>query len=85
MPLLVALRVQEQFVGGIFFIGLAVVFGLLYLVNLGNPHMFWPVYPAAALFAVGLGVMAFGQNWWPLILIGLGVIFLLRSVLPRRP
>ena len=84
MPLLVVLRVQEQFIGGIFFVGLAAVFGLLYLVNLGNPHMLWPVYPAAALFTVGLGVMAFGQNWWPLILIGLGAILLIRSVLPRR-
>lgn len=84
MPLLVVGGLREQFVGGIFFVGLAAVFGLLYLLNLGQPHMFWAVYPAAILFAIGIGVMAFGQNWWPLILIALGAVLLLRAILPRR-
>jgi hypothetical protein len=84
MPLLTLGGLREQFVGGLFFIGLAAVFGLLYLLNLGQSHMFWAVYPAAILFAIGLGVMAFGQNWWPLILIAVGLVLLLRGMLPRR-
>ena len=84
MPLLATTQLHGQFIAGVFFIGLAGVFGLLYLVNVGKPDMFWPVYPAAVLLAVGIGVMAFGQNWWPLILIALGVVLLLRSILPRR-
>jgi hypothetical protein len=84
MPLLATTQLQGQFIAGVFFVGLAGLFGLLYLVNLGKPDMFWPVYPAAVLFAVGIGVMAFGQYWWPLILIALGVVLLLRSILPRR-
>jgi len=84
MPLLASYEVQGQIIAGVFFIGLAAVFGLLYLVNLGKPDMFWPVYPAAMLLAVGIGVMVFGQNWWPLVLVALGVIFLIRSLFPGR-
>jgi hypothetical protein len=83
MPLLSSSRVPGTFIGGIFFIGLAAVFGLVYLPNLRDPQMFWAVYPAGVLLAVGIGVMAFGQNWWPLVLIALGVILLIRTVLPR--
>jgi hypothetical protein len=36
------------------------------------------------LLAVGIGVMAFGQNWWPLALVALGVVLLIRSLFPGR-
>jgi hypothetical protein len=84
MPLLASVDVPGPIIAGVFFIGLAAVFGLLYLVNRGKPDMFWPVYPATVLLAVGLGVMVFGENWWPLVLIALGVLFLIRTLFPGR-
>jgi hypothetical protein len=83
MPLLSFSRVPGQFIGGIFFIGLAAVFGLIYLLHMSDPEMRWAVYPAAALFAVGVGIVAFGQNWWPLVIVALGVVLLIRAALPR--
>ena len=82
MPLL-SNRLPGTFVGGIFFIGLAAVFGLVYLLNRRDPQMIWAIYPAGVLLAIGIGVMAFGQNWWPLVLIALGVVVLIRAVLRR--
>jgi len=84
MPLLALSRLPGPFIGGIFFVGLAAVFGLIYLLNLGEPEMRWAIYPAAILFAVGVGVVAFGQNWWPLVLIALGGVLLIRAIWPRR-
>jgi len=84
MPLLAVSRVLPQFIGGLFFVGLAAVFGLIYLLNLRDPQMLWAIYPAGVLLAIGVGVMAFGQNWWPVVLIALGVLLLARAFLPRR-
>jgi hypothetical protein len=83
MPLLSLSRTPETFVGGIFFVGLAAVFGLVYLLNVRDPQMFWAVYLADVLLAVGIGVMAFGQNGWPPVLIALGVVLLIRAGLRR--
>lgn len=83
MPLLSLSDVSAQFIGGVFFVGLSAVFGLIYLVNRRDPQMFWPVYPAGVLFAIGIGLLVFGQNWWPLVLVALGVFLLIRAVLPR--
>jgi len=84
MPLLALRELPGQFIGGIFFVGLAAVFSLIYLINLKDPEMHWAIYPAAVLLAVGIGVMAFGQNWWPLVLVGLGAVLLIRAVWPRK-
>jgi hypothetical protein len=84
MPLLALSQWPGPFIGGIFFVGLAAVFGLIYLLNLREPEMRWAIYPAAVLLAVGIGVMAFGQNWWPLVLIALGAVLLIRAVWPRK-
>jgi hypothetical protein len=84
MPLLALSQLPGQFIGGIFFVGLAAVFGLIYAINLQDPEMHWAIYPAAVLLAVGIGVMAFGQNWWPLVLIALGAVVLIRAVWPRK-
>jgi hypothetical protein len=83
MPLLSLSDLPVQLIGGVFFVGLSAVFGLIYLLNRRDPQMFWPVYPAAVLFAIGIGVSVFGQNWWPLVLVALGVFLLVRAVLPR--
>jgi hypothetical protein len=59
------------------------VFGLIYLLNRRDPQMLWPLYPAVVLLAIGVGVAVFGQNWWPLVLVALGLFLLVRAVLPR--
>ncbi len=83
MALLSTLRLPGQIIGGIFFLGLAAVFGLIWLLHRGDREMVWAIYPAGVLLAVGLGVIAFGQNWWPLVLIVLGVAILIWTVRPR--
>lgn len=85
MPLLSFSDLPGQFIGGVFFVGLSAVFGLIYLLNRRDPRMFWPVYPAAVLFAVGIGVAVFGQNWWPLVLVAFGLFLLARALVVRRP
>jgi len=84
MPLAALGNLPGQVIAGVFFFGLAAVFGLIYLLNLRDPQMLWAVYPAGVLLAIGIGVMAFGQNWWPVVLIALGVLLLARAFLPRR-
>jgi len=84
MPLAALGNLPGQVIAGIFFFGLAAVFGLIYLLNLRDPQMLWAVYPAGVLLAIGVGVIAFGQNWWPVVLIALGVVLLARALLPRR-
>ena len=84
MPLLALTQLPGQFIGGVFFVGLAAVFCLIYLINLKDPEMHWAIYPAAVLLAVGIGVMILGQNWWPLVLIGLGAALLIRAIWPHK-
>jgi len=63
--------------GGIFFLGLAVTFALIFLAT----RMRWPLIPAAVLFAIGLFIGAGlekAMNYvWPVVLIvaGLYVIY----------
>ncbi len=40
--------------GGLFFLGLAFTFALLYLLPTGEGRMTWPLIPAAVLFIIGL-------------------------------
>jgi hypothetical protein len=84
MPLLALRELPGQLIGGVFFVGLAAVFCLIYLINLKDPEMHWAIYPAAVLLAVGIGVMILGQNWWPLVLIALGAALLIRAMWPRK-
>ncbi len=69
--------------GGILCLGLGAVFGLLYWPNRGRPEMDWARYPSVILSAVGVGVIIFGPNWWPIVLIALGAAVLARAVWPR--
>jgi hypothetical protein len=71
--------VPEAQVGGIFFLGLAATFGLLWLLT----RMRWPLFPAIALLIVGALVSTPFALWLnialPLILIGIGVFWLVRA------
>ena len=86
MPLLAETQLSGQVVGGIFSLGLGATFGLVRLWTIGRPNMGWAWYPALILGAFGLVVLASGDpQVWPLVLIGIGVVFLIRSLIPRRP
>jgi len=85
MPLLAESRVSGQIVGGVFFLGLGVTFALVRLATVGRPGMGWAWYPAVILGAIGLIVLASGDaRLWPWVLIGGGVLLLLRSIVPVR-
>lgn len=62
------------------FVGLGLVFALLYLLRLGKRNAWWPAIPAAALVLVGLVTWAdsLGPNqivgrYWPLLLLAAGL------------
>ncbi|MDY7041444.1 MAG: hypothetical protein SVX38_11325 [Chloroflexota bacterium] len=75
-----------QVVGGLFFIGLGLVFTVLYLFSFGNPDLRWARWPALPLFIIGLVVMLAERvlTWWPLLLILLGLYLLLRTMTGRQ-
>jgi len=67
----------------LFFLGLAVVFGLLYLVRAGQPDSRWAAIPAAALALLGVVTLVSAIDlapvvlkWWPVLLLvgGLGLL-----------
>jgi hypothetical protein len=72
--------------------GLGLVFLLLYLVRFGQHDTRWAGIPAAALLLVGLVtyVSALGgaelvQQWWPAVLIVVGIVLLILFLVTRRP
>lgn len=64
--------------GGIFFVGLAVTFALIFLAT----RMRWPLIPAAVLFAIGLfigmGLEKAINYVWPVVLIVAGLYMIYR-------
>jgi hypothetical protein len=77
-----------------FFIGLGLVFLLLYLLRLGQHDSWWAAIPAGALALFGvvtlagtLGSTSLAARWWPTLLLaaglGLAVILLLRPTAGR--
>ena len=64
--------------GGIFFLGLAVTFALIFLAT----RMRWPLIPAAVLFAIGLfigtGLEKAINYVWPIVLIVAGLYLIYR-------
>jgi hypothetical protein len=83
---IVTLVLPGSVIGGLFFIGMGLVFTVLYLFSFSNPDLRWARFPAIPLFLTGLLVMFAGQllTWWPLLIVLLGVFLLLRSVMGRR-
>lgn len=70
--------------GGIFFLGLALTFGLVYLLPTPHGRMAWALIPAAVLFVVGLIVVlatsSVLQFLWPVVLILVGGYLVLRAL-----
>jgi hypothetical protein len=87
MPALGDSNLSGEFVGGMFFLGLAAVFALVRLATPGDPRMAWAWWPAAILGGFGAFIMLMGtvasQFFWPVVLIGLGLLVLARGYLPR--
>lgn len=83
---IVAMGLSGPVVGGLFFIGIGLVFTVLYLFSFSNPDLRWAKFPAIPLLLIGLLVMFAAQllTWWPLLLVLLGVYLLLRAVIGRR-
>ena len=85
MPLLAEAQVRGEVVAGVFFLGLGATFGLVRLATIGRGGMSWAWYPAVILGGIGLTLMVSNNpHAWPLVLIGAGVLLLVRSFLPRR-
>ncbi|HZY41070.1 MAG TPA: hypothetical protein VFF59_03630 [Anaerolineae bacterium] len=87
MPTIADSNLSGEFIGGMFFLGLAAVFALVRLATLGDPRMAWAWWPAAILGGFGAFIMLMGtvasQFFWPVVLIGLGLLVLARGYLPR--
>jgi len=70
--------------GGMFFLGLALTFGLVYLLPTPHGRMTWALIPAAVLFVVGLIVVlatsSVLQFLWPAVLILVGGYLVLRAL-----
>ncbi len=72
---------------GIFLLGLGFVFGLLYLLRLGQQDTGWAGIPAAAFFLIGLVTLAGAfkltgllAQWWPALLLIGGAVMLFLAV-----
>jgi len=86
IPIIEAQGLSGPVIGGLFFIGIGLVFTVLYLFSFSNPDLRWAKYPAIPLFLIGLLVIFASQllTWWPLLLVLLGLYLLLRMMTGRR-
>lgn len=87
MPTFADSGMSGEFMGGMFFLGLAAVFALVRLATLDDPRMAWAWWPAAILGGFGAFILLMGtvasQFFWPVVLIGLGLLVLARGYWPR--
>lgn len=79
-PLLTLTGLSSNWLGGIFFLGLALVFGLIYALHTGSRETAWAIYPAGGLLVLAVSVVLLGANLWPLALIAIGLALLVRAV-----
>ncbi|NLG96293.1 MAG: hypothetical protein GX491_02930 [Chloroflexi bacterium] len=74
--------------GGIFFLGLALTFGLVYLLPTPDGRMYWAAWPAGILGAMGvlllLGAGDLIRFVWPVALILFGGLMVWRALRPRQ-
>ncbi|MBN2549964.1 MAG: hypothetical protein JXB15_12450 [Anaerolineales bacterium] len=74
--------------GGVFFLGLGITFGLVALLPTSQGQMKWAWIPAAVLTGMGLLMIAAVENLMaymiPIILIGVGIVIILRSFIWRK-
>ena len=74
--------------GGVFFLGLAATFGLVYLLPTPEGRMRWAIFPAGILGLMGLLMLAAATSLigviWPLALILGGVYLVFRTFSVRR-
>jgi hypothetical protein len=81
--------------GGLVVFGLGLGFVAIWLVDMlvarGRPGAFWPLIPGVILFLVGISILAENEQWltdigqwWPLVLIIIGVWILIDRLL-RKP
>lgn len=70
--------------GSIFFLGLGVTFALLALSPRHGTHLRWAFIPAAVLIGMGILIgtpfIAYAGSLWPLVLIGLGLLWVWRGM-----
>lgn len=81
--------IGEAFDGGaILFFGLGVTFGLLYYLPKPGGRFQWALIPAAVLLLMGAALSMAAVSWlrfaWPVVLIGLGLVLVFRSVARAR-
>ncbi len=74
--------------GGLFFLGLAATFGLVYLLPTPEGRMKWALIPAGILGAMGVFIILAATSvinyLWPVALILLGLYLVYRSFMARR-
>ena len=73
--------------GGLFFLGLAVTFGLVYILPKPSGRLTWALYPAGILFLIGVLVVLGASNLinyvWPLVLLIAGGFVIYRALRKR--
>jgi len=79
---------ETWFKAGLFFLGLAVTFLLVYVLPKPEGRMKWALYPAGALALVGLLASAGADNWmkyiWPFALLAGGVVTLILALRRKK-
>ncbi len=80
-------RMDEAIWLAAFFLGLSAVFGLLYLLRLGQQDTGWAGVPAAAFLLIGIVTLVGASSpvgliaqWWPLLLVIAGAIMLVLAL-----
>jgi hypothetical protein len=70
--------------GGLFFLGMAATFGLVYILPTPEGRLKWALYPAGILLALGvlvmLGVSKLINLVWPLALLIAGGVIIFRVI-----
>jgi hypothetical protein len=74
----------DEWAGGAFFLGIAITFGLLYILPKPGGRLKWALYPAGILLIVGLlvvlGVTNLTNYVLPVVLLVVGGFFIYRAL-----